>query len=434
MEKTVGETSPAPDWGHAKQIFFRFAFVYLLIYNITFPLNFLVFFGDFVQKIAKPYEDFWNAVVPWVGSHMFGITVTVHPSGSGDMAYNYVQVFCYLVFSIAATAVWTSVDRRRTNYRRLSDWLRVWVRFALALTMMLYGSVKIVKSQFPYPSLDRLVQPFGDASPMGLLWTFMGASESYNVFTGAGEFLSGLLLTARRTTLLGALIGIGVLSNVVMLNFSYDVPVKQFSLHLLAMAIFLAAHDARRLTNLFLFNRTVPADAFRPLFRWRWLNIAAIVLRTLLVASFAGWTLWNATESRAKFGDTAPKSPLYGIWNVEEFAVDGKARPPLVTDETRWRRLVFDYPKMLGIQLMSDSRQRYLLELDTEKRILGLAKRDDPGWKATLGYQQPEPDVLIVDGKLDGRSILAKLRRNDPKEFLLMSRGFHWVSEYPFNR
>jgi hypothetical protein len=27
-----------------------------------------------------------------------------------------------------------------------------------------------------------------------------------------------------------------------------------------------------------------------------------------------------------------------------------------------------------------------------------------------------------------------QLRREDEKKFLLSSRGFHWVQEYPFNR
>jgi hypothetical protein len=101
---------------------------------------------------------------------------------------------------------------------------------------------------------------------MKLLWTFMGASIPYVIFTGAAEMLGGLLLAARRTTLLGALVCIGVLSNVVMLNFSYDVPVKLYSSHLLLMAVFLAAPDLRRLASLFVWNRRVPPAEQRPLF------------------------------------------------------------------------------------------------------------------------------------------------------------------------
>jgi hypothetical protein len=86
------------------------------------------------------------------------------------------------------------------------------------------------------------------------------------------------------------------------------------------------------------------------------------------------------------------------------------------------------------VQLMSDSRSRYALVLDTEKKTLDLGKRDDPKWKATLTYEQPEPTVLTLAGQLDGQQIRGKLRRTDESRFLLRSRGFHWINEYPFNR
>jgi len=41
----------------------------------------------------------------------------------------------------------------------------------------------------------------------------MGASASYTIFTGAAEMLGGILLTMRRTTLLGALVCIDVLGS-----------------------------------------------------------------------------------------------------------------------------------------------------------------------------------------------------------------------------
>ena len=185
--------------------------------------------------------------MPWVGRQVFHAEITVRPNGSGDTTYNYVQVYCYAVMAAAVAVAWTLLDRRRTDYTGLYRGLRVYVRFYLAAVMIMYGSAKVIKAQFPNPPLDRLLQPFGDASPMGLLWTFMGTSESYNIFTGAGELIGGLLLTARRTTLLGALVCFAVMSHVAALNFSYDVPVKLFSMHLLAISLFLMAPDLGRL-------------------------------------------------------------------------------------------------------------------------------------------------------------------------------------------
>ncbi|HYP52008.1 MAG TPA: hypothetical protein VEQ42_00625, partial [Pyrinomonadaceae bacterium] len=373
------------------------------------------------------------AVVPWVGRRVLRLDyeVGVVFNGSGDRTYDYILVLCLLALAAAATLAWTLLDRRRTAYTRLHQWLRVYVRLYLGTVMIGYGAVKVINTQFPRPPLDRLVQPFGDASPMGLLWTFMGASEPYTMFTGAAEMLCGVLLFARRTTTLGALLTAGVMGNVAMLNFSYDVPVKIFSLHLLALAVFLTVPDARRLADVFLLNRASRPAEVRPLFAREWLNRAALVLRTLFLVSLVGLSLYQSYEARQA---SSARSPLYGVWEVEEFSLDGEARPPLITEQDRWRRVIFDYPGVLAVQLMSDTRQRYRLVLDAGQKTLSLTKRDDPNWKTVFTYEQPEPERLALAGALDGRAIQARLRRTDPSRFLLRSRGFNWINEFPFNR
>jgi hypothetical protein len=35
---------------------------------------------------------------------------------------------------------------------------------------------------------------------------------------------------------------------------------------------------------------------------------------------------------------------------------------------------------------------------------------------------------------MDGKKIQARLRKLELNNFLLNSRGFHWISEFPFNR
>src|SRR5262249_16175012 len=149
--------------------------------------------------------------------------------GSRDSIDYYVQALCFLVIALAVTAVWTILDRKLLRYARFHEGLRICVRFALAAAMIAYGASKVIKSQFPDLPLDRLLQPYGDASPMGLVWTFMGYSRSYNLFAGAVELIGGLPLTMRRTTLLGALVSFGALCNLVALNFFYDIPAKLYS-------------------------------------------------------------------------------------------------------------------------------------------------------------------------------------------------------------
>jgi len=406
----MGLTNTDPDWHWGKRLAFRFVFAYFVLYGLP---SFLV----------RPYLDPWKAVVPWVGKQVLRLDhdFTAGFHFNGDTTYHYVRLLCVLTLAAAAVGFWVLRHRKRGNDARLHEWLRVYVRFILAAEMIRYGAMKVIPSQFPRPSLDRLLQPFGDASPMGLLWTFMGASQSYTVLAGLGEMLGAALLTIRHTTLLGAFISMAVLSNVVILNFCYDVPVKLYSCHLLAMALFLIAVDAQRLADLFLFNRGADPVVFRPLFEPRWLNRGALVLRTVFVVGFACQCLLFSYTYRKTRGDLAPRSPLYGIWNVDEFVVDGEVRPPLVTDASRWRRVIFDDPGLVGIQLMSDSRQRYSVQVDPERGTLELKRRDDPNWRAAFSYYRPEPGLVTLEGQCDGRRIRTQLRRQDKPEFPLIN-------------
>ena len=425
-----GSDLPAARWSVAKRVAFRVAFVYLILYNLPFPLY--AFWN--LSPEESWYGRFWQAAVPWVGRHVLGATVAPPaPGGTGDSPYDYLLVLCYVVLALAATAVWTAVDRHRASHSRLFAWLHVYVRFALALLMVSYGSLKVIKAQFPDPSLSRLVQPFGDASPMGLLWTFMGASQAYNVLTGSIEMLGGLLLTVRRTALLGALVSFGALANILALNLCYDVPVKLLSAHLLAMSVFVMLPNARRLADFFLFYRTVEAAPVRPLIRRPAWRRAVTALVAVAVVGVTGYSLIGAYQLRAAFGDLSPEPPFYGIWNVEELTSGGVVRPPLVTDGSRWRRWIFDRRSFVLIQEMDDHRGRYRMALDSAADSFTLTRIGDESGPSEFRYRQPEPGLLIVEGTVDETPVVARLRKVDP-HFLLRERGFHWVSPAPFNR
>ena len=88
----------------------------------------------------------------------------------------------------------------------------------------------------------------------------------------------------------------------------------------------------------------------------------------------------------------------------------------------------------MSFQLMSDTRDRYNVAIDPKKRTLDFTKRDDPAWKSTLVYAQPQPQILVLQGTFDGHKVRARLRQGEIPEFLLTTRGFRWINERPFNR
>jgi uncharacterized membrane protein YphA (DoxX/SURF4 family) len=419
-------------WGLAKRVGFRFVFAYLVLYNLPFPLG----EPTFTDAVAQKYDDLWQPLVAWVGEHVLhlGYEISFAPTGSGDTTHRYIQALCFLTLAALATLLWSALDRERPGYERLYKWLRLYVRFVLGYTMMVYGASKIIPLQMPAPSLARLIEPYGDSSPMGLLWTFVGASKEFEILSGCAEMLGGVLLILPRTTLLGALVCLADTAMIFTFNMCYDVPVKLYSLHLLLMSVFLVAPDFRRLLNLFLLNRGAEAPYSPPLFRRARLDRAALVLQVLFGLYLAGLSMYGVYQLSKVAGSYAPKPPLYGIWVVDEFSLDGEARPPLTTDAARWQRVIFQRAKSLTIQPMTGPNQTFTLELNEEAGTLSLGKAEDPNWKAALTFDKPDEGRMAIEGEADGHEIRARLSRFDESTFLLKSRGFHWVQERPFNR
>ncbi|HEV7428269.1 MAG TPA: hypothetical protein VGQ46_18080 [Thermoanaerobaculia bacterium] len=415
--------SPMQPWPLVKRILFRFAVAFFVLINFPFPFDFIP-----IGALEPIFQTVADAPVH-LAARMLHVSVDIRPNGSGDTTYNWVNLLCVFVIAILITMIWTLVDRRPRNYDKGWIIFRAYLRFVLAIAMISYGMAKVIPSQFPAPTLDRLMQRFGDASPMGLLWTFMGASVAYNIFSGAAEMLGGLLLTTRRTALLGALVSAGALINIVMLNFAYDVPVKIYSTQLLLEAIVIALPDVPRLFDFFIRHRPVAPAALPRLTQRRGFEIAGIVVRTLAVAAFLFMSVRDVRENLKTYGQ-ASRSPLYGIWHVDDFQIDGQA----IADLTRWRRVIFEIRPMMSVQLMDDVRVRLTAKMDEKNRSLAVSRRNEPQWDGRLTYQRPTPDTLTIDGNLGGKNVHALCHLEPMPKFLLTTRGFHWINEFPFNR
>ena len=420
-----------PQWSLATRIGFRFAFVYFILYALS--NSNLVKRLPGISYLGAKYIAGLHKLVPWIGSRLLrlGYPITVFPQGSGDTTYNYVEILYCVTISIIGTILWSLLDRKRMNYAKLYQWLSLALRFVLGAELLSYGAAKLIPSQMPAPDLSRLLETYGDSSPMGLLWTFMGASRPYEMFCGAVEMLGGILLFVPSLATLGALVGAAALTNVFLLNMCYDVPVKLFSFHLLLIVLFLAWPSVHGLARLLIMRRSAAPINSQPLFRNTSLNRAALVLQLLFGITVASVAL---TMSHANQKEMAQRPPHYGIWSVEEYSLEGAVKPPLLTDETRWRRLIFEFPNSLGVQGMTGEPSWYRLESDQAHNSITLSKWGDKNWKAEFSYREPQPDVLLLDGAIGGHHIRARMHREDESRFLLTSRGFHWINQYPYNR
>jgi uncharacterized membrane protein YphA (DoxX/SURF4 family) len=425
-----------PQWDLARRVAFRFCFVYLGLYC----LGTQIFAGLFlipIVEVADP-ASLWpmRQIIFWTGAHIFHakLPLIYKDSGSGDKTFDWVFVFCLLVIAALATGIWSVLDRKRGNYATLYKWFRLVIRFALASEMILYGMDKVIPLQMPFPYLTRLLEPFHDFSPMGVLWSSIGASPAYEIFAGCAEMLGGILLIFPRTAMLGALVSLADLTQVFMLNMTYDVPVKLFSFHLLLMALFLLAPECERLADFFLRNRTAGPSTQAELFQTRRANRIALAAQVIFGIWLVGMNIYTGWDGWHTYGGGRAKSPLSGIWNVAELSIDGQVRSPLLGDYDRWQRVVFDFPERVSFQRMDDSFAGYGAAINSNEKTIALTKSSDKNWKGSLTFQRVGEDQLILDGSMDSHKIHMKLQLVDHKKFLLVSRGFHWIQEYPFNR
>jgi uncharacterized membrane protein YphA (DoxX/SURF4 family) len=351
--------------------------------------------------------------------------------------------------------VWSAIDRRRVGYSKLDQWLRLYLRVALACTLFVYGCQKLIPAQMLPPNLSTLIQPFGDLTPYRLLWSAMGASPAYQMFAGAIEVLGGILLLIPTTTTLGALVSLGAMVNVFLLDMFYDVPVKLWALHLVLLAVFLLLPDLRRLVNALVLNRPVEPERRAPLFHRPWANRALWGLQWVLGLYVMATAFADARTLVHQVRQMPRTNPVYGIWRVVEFSSDGQVRPPFLTDDLRWQRVIFDSEPSTSreivatIQEMNGRFAPYVATIDTSRRALSLVsprKAELNGFTAwifsawismnpaaqdrslELTYQRPEPDVMTVEGVMDGHRLRATLEK-EHRQFVLQTRGFSWIND-----
>lgn len=434
----------------------RFALLYLLLYVLPWPLSML----PQLEPLLAPFHSLWRYSIGAVAKRLLHMPIELPAAWArayGDSLASYLCCLCAFLFSLGLAAIWTLLPRLDPPLRfrsakvpaGIARWLRerrprasdeavqIILRYYLAAQMFEYGLGKVINIQFPRLGLERLTQPFGEASPMGLLWAFMGHSPAYTFFAGAAEVLGGLLLLSRRTALLGALILVAVLTNVWMLNLCYDVPVKLHSGHLLLFSLGVVAPHGRRLVDCLFRQRNVASGEMS--FRQRHAKPWQLGLKLLLVSMMLCIPA-NDYWRRAKEQEKAfAASPYVGVYTVEEFAHNGRVLAAAAIEPARWQRVTIGNYGLFTIRDSRDATLHFFVEPVPDQAAIKLFPFRDEEMApdeapCVLSVGRPEPSVLQLAGALRGTELRVRLRKLPPPQYLLTQRGFRWVSEYPFNR
>ena len=438
--KTAGnmetpETDVASQWPVWRKIAFRFFFIYFMIQLAPWT-----WFDDIpgAGYLTRYYYQLTDWTVNAGNRYIFHVKdVLVPVAGSGDTSYGWAQLWTFLFLAAAGCLIWSLADRKRTSYRIADYWLRTMVRYFIAMTALLYGVIKIFALQMPFPNLSQLATPLGDFLPMRLSWMFMGYSTRYQVFAGIMEAVAGLLLLNRKTVTLGLCLAAGVFANVAMMNLSYDIPVKIFSLQLLAYCLFLLAYESPRIIDFFILNRPSAASGLYALpYSGKWMRITRIALKAVFIFIAVGMLLYNTWNRYKMVRAQADLPPIRsGIYDVTTFAVNGDTIPERNTDTLRWRDIVFDKGGLGSVGstdtlfLQRYRRGYFTYQPDSANQLITFTKsRFDTTTLVRFRYEMPAPDRMQLRTVLRGDSLYVELVRSK-RHFQLAERQFHWLSE-----
>jgi hypothetical protein len=189
------------------------------------------------------------------------------------------------------------------------------LRYLSALVLFVYGFAKINGSQFTI--LDsELDKPMGQVSGFWLTWYYFGFSHFYGTMLALVEIGGGVLLTFRRTTVLGACILVPMLANIVLIDIFYGVDpgATGVAILLLAAMVGLIAPHRKEFTALFWPPTTgVSGSPSRLPAKW-----GVLITSTMLALTFS-FTYWVAN-----YNNRAP-TPIDGSWDVVEVVPQNQA-------------------------------------------------------------------------------------------------------------
>jgi hypothetical protein len=282
----------------------------------------------------------------------------------------------------------------------------VLMRYYLVLELWEYGWIKLTKMQFYLPEPNTVYTELGALSKDIAYWSVMGSSPSYVIFMGVTELIAGSLIVIKRTRFLGLLLSLGIFINVVMVNFSFDISVKLFSLSLLFFTMVLLVQfpeQWRMLVQLPAKPQEVRLTQEPSYRRWG---------RALVLSLFVVESVYPSIISGSMNDDELPRPAYHGAYSVSEHANLSRVyvhRQDYVIFENKQH----DH---LSLKIVSKSTGELQLidEVTGAKSKLSIRKTSHGFWALWQG--DSHDDTLF-------------LRPIPYRELPLMKSSFHWFSD-----
>jgi hypothetical protein len=413
----MSTNSDSQHWHLFHKILFRFLFVFFFLEILT-TVDFAVIGLGFSRAVGAWGQKTFTPPFLWLNNHVFHFYYNPYQLFTFSQTLILVRLIFFLIVTVAACAIWSIVDRNRSNYSKLDFWLRQFLCVCLSCVMWSYGIIKIFAVQMWSPNMASLLSPVGELTSFDLLWITLGYGTPYQVFTGIGEASGAILILFRRTRPLGLLILFAILTNVIVINYTYQVGVLGVSSFFLLITGYLLVPYLKNLWQFFFTDRFV--NQFDSISRYGfttvWKKYCIIVLAIVVIG-----VSYSVSFSTAygRFKKTAAQNELCKYFEVKRFTLDGDTlNTRLAGDTVRWlfwEERVFNNEVAVTLYRMeSQASKTYSLTKDSVNHTLTLkpAGGNDAD-TIRLTYHHLNEASLRLQGAIGGKNIVTDMEEID---------------------
>ena len=335
---------------------------------------------------------------------------------TSDAAMLYLLVAVLFVLAVLLAATLPFFRFWRAHQSRIFAVTMLVLAGYLSLIMLRYGFDKLFKAQFYLPEPNTLYTPLGLLDKDILYWSTMGTSRSYNVFMGLLELVPAVLLLFRKTRILGAAVLAGVLLNVVVVNFSFDISVKLYSLFLLLISLLLLLPAAGALWNFFVLGlpaKLPVAESVFPPARRK----GSVLLKTGVIALLLTEVLFPYFKNGAYNDDVVARPYLHGAYEVVEVR-----NAPERGSHGAPKRLFIHRSSYLILQYADEEMEDFHLKIDRANNQFLLTNYE--GDSVSVHYEYSSITQMLVLYFAGGWTIYSKAL--PWQDLPLLKPLFHW--------
>lgn len=282
---------------------FRF-FVFIFVLFLPLKIHLFPGFNSTMGLISSSILSGLNALL---GFNDLKYANKVFSDSSGM----YLFAFYILFFSLLVAFV--VQVKFKTAFTKWVLFFDTFAIYYLVFILLKYGFDKVFFNQFYPVNPALLYTEFGNLSKDIVFWSLAGSSKFYQFVSGAIELLAAVLILFISTRRLGLVLAVLIFVNVCLINFSFDISVKLFSLLMLSISIYASGKFMANLFR-FLINKveTVPMPIKNNFLekQKKWLKPLIIVL--LLMETSFPFVLANGQS----IGNSGQRMEAYKVRDV----------------------------------------------------------------------------------------------------------------------